>query len=378
MGPLNGIRVLELAAIGPAPFAGMYLSDLGAEVIRIDRVGGNSNPLASNAGPMERGKRSINVDLKSAEGRTIFLDLVSTSDVLLEGFRPGVTERLGVGPDECLQCNPKLVYARMTGWGQEGPLSESPGHDINYIGIAGPLAHIGRKGEQPSVPLNLLGDFGGGSMFVIVGILSALLAVKGGGLGQVVDAAMVDGAAYLASPLFTAYQSGFWTEERGSNLLDSGAPFYDVYATSDEKYMAVGAIEPKFYRAFIEGLGLDIEDLPPQNDRSHWPKLKREIQEIFSTRTREEWTTIFSGTDACVTPVLTMGESPLYSQAIDRQSFFVTSGVTQPQPPPIFSNTTSEPELTSEVPGQSTTEILHELGKNDLEIEELRKSGIVS
>ena len=377
MGPLEGMRILELAGIGPAPFAGMYLSDLGAEVIRVDRVSENRNPLASNSGPMERGKRSIKIDLKSEEGKEIVFDLVTISDVLLEGFRPGVAERLGIGPEDCFAHNPKLVFARMTGWGQEGPLSSSAGHDINYIGIAGPLAHIGRTKQPPTVPLNLLGDFGGGSMFIIVGILSALLAVRQGRSGQIVDAAMVDGAAYLASPLFSAHQSGFWTDDRGTNLLDSGAPFYDVYETRDKEYMAVGAIEPQFYKTFVNGLGLNIDELPAQNDRSCWPEVKQKIQEIFLTHTREEWTKVFQSVDACVTPVLSMGESPKHSHATARETFFTTSGIVQPKPPPIFSETTSEPSPTSEIPGQSTTEILKKIGMDDSKSEQLRTSGVI-
>jgi len=377
-GPLKGISVLELSGIGPAPFAGMYLSDLGAEVLRVGRVGGNSNPLASKSGPLERGKHSININLKSVKGTEIIFKLVEKSDVLLEGFRPGVVEKMGIGPEVCLAANPNLVYARMTGWGQEGPLSQAAGHDINYIGLAGPLAHIGRKEQAPSVPLNLVGDFGGGSMFVVSGILAALLAVKNGRSGQVVDAAMVDGAAYLASPLFAAHASGFWTNQRGNNLLDSGAPFYDVYEAKCGNYVAVGAIEPQFYQQLLNGLQLKQEELPPQNDRNHWEETKQKFAAIFLTKTREEWATIFEGTDACVTPVLNMGESPLHMHAEGRQAFFETSGILQPRPAPRFSETPSLPSEESEDLGASTDRILTRLGFSEQEIVLLRDDRIVS
>lgn len=377
-GPLNNINVLEISGIGPAPFAGMYLSDLGAEVVRVGRVGTDKNPLASKSGPLERGKRSINLNLKSKKGTEIALSLIEKSDVFLEGFRPGVAEKMGIGPEDCLSVNPKLVYARMTGWGQKGPLSQMAGHDINYIGLAGPLAHIGRKQQTPTVPLNLVGDFGGGSMFLISGILAALLSVKNGGVGQVVDAAMVDGAAYLASPLFAAHASGFWSDHRGSNLLDSGAPFYEVYETKCGNYVAVGAIEPQFYQQLLNGLEVDQEDLPSQNDREFWDSTKQKFIEIFLTKTREEWLSIFANTDACVTPVLTMGESPLHIHAEQREAFFETCGVLQPKPAPRFSETPTVPSKTSENLGASTDLLLSGLGFANEEVATLRSAGIVS
>ncbi len=377
-GPLQSIRVIEISGIGPAPFAGMYLSDLGAEVIRVGRVQGPQNPLASKSGPLERGKRSINLDLKTDSGTDILLKLIQDSDVLLEGFRPGVAEKLGIGPKACLARNPNLVYARMTGWGQEGPFAHSAGHDINYIGLAGPLAHIGRQDQAPSVPLNLVGDFGGGSMFVISGILASLLAVKNGFTGQVVDAAMVDGAAYLASPLYAAHSSGFWVDKRGSNLLDSGAPFYDVYETKCGNYVAVGAIEPQFYEQLLTGLELEVEDLPPQNDREHWRRTKEKFSAIFITKSRDEWMEIFKWTDACVTPVLTMGETPFHEHAEYRQSFFKSCGATQPRPAPRFSKTPTTPSNLAETPGDSTDLILDDLGFSNQEIRDLRDRGIVS
>ncbi len=306
------------------------------------------------------------------------LDLVETADVLLEGFRAGVTERLGLGPETCLTRNPSLVYARMTGWGQEGPMAPRAGHDINYISMAGPLAHIGRQGQPPTPPLNLVGDFGGGSMFVVVGIISALYAVANGAKGQVVDAAMIDGAAYLLSPLYAAHQSGWWTDERGANLLDTGAHFYEVYRTSDGGHMAVGAIEPQFYAQLLDGLGLADEDLPDQNDRVTWPAMKQRFADVFATRTRAEWTDVFLDRDACVSPVLSMGEAPQDMHAVMRGSFFEPTGVVQPAPAPRFSGTPSEPSTVAPLPGEHTDLTLDGLGYSDSRIAELREAGIVA
>ena len=379
MGPLKGMRIVELAGIGPTPFAGMMLSDMGAEVIRVDRVGGSGNPVASQSGPMERGKRTVAFDLKQPEGVEAVLRLVEASDGLFEGFRAGVAERLGVGPDACLARNPKLVYGRMTGWGQSGPLADRAGHDINYISLAGPLAHIGRTGQPPSVPLNLIGDFGGGSVFLVLGMVAALLEVARGGDGQVVDAAMVDGAAYLLSPLYAAHASGFWTDDYGTNFLDSGAYFYEVYGTSDGKWLAVGAIEPQFHAEFMTGIGLaDADDLPDQMDRDRWSEMKRRVGEIIATRTLDEWVEVFDGTDACVTPVLNMGQTPAHAHALARDSFFQFSGVTQPRPAPRFDGTPSEPAATSQLPGADTNSVLAELGYSAEEVEALRSSGAVA
>ena len=379
MGPLKGMRIVELAGIGPTPFAGMMLSDMGAEVIRVDRVGGSGNPVASQSGPMERGKRTVAFNLKQPEGVEAVLQLVEASDGLFEGFRAGVAERLGVGPDACLVRNPKLVYGRMTGWGQTGPLADRAGHDINYISLAGPLAHIGRTGQPPSVPLNLVGDFGGGSVFLVLGMVAALLEVARGGEGQVVDAAMVDGAAYLLSPLYAAYASGFWTDDYGANFLDSGAYFYEVYGTSDGKWLAVGAIEPQFHAEFMAGIGLtDADDLPDQMDRDQWPEMKQRVGEIIAARTLDEWTEVFDGTDACVTPVLTMGQTPAHPHAQARDSFFGFDGVTQPRPAPRFEGTPSEPAKSSQPPGADTDAVLAELGYSAGEVEALRSSGAVA
>ena len=379
MGPLKGMRIVELAGIGPTPFAGMMLSDMGAEVIRVDRVGGSGNPVASQSGPMERGKRTVAFNLKQPEGVEAVLRLVEASDGLFEGFRAGVAERLGVGPDACLARNPKLVYGRMTGWGQSGPLAERAGHDINYISLAGPLAHIGRTGQPPSVPLNLIGDFGGGSVFLVLGMVAAMLEVARGGDGQVVDAAMVDGAAYLLSPLYAAHASGFWTDDYGANFLDSGAYFYEVYGTADGKWLAVGAIEPQFHAEFMAGIGLaDADDLPDQMDRDRWPEMKQRIGEIIFARTLDEWTEVFDGTDACVTPVLTMGQTPTHPHAQARDSFFDFDGVTQPRPAPRFEGTPSEPVVTSQPPGADTDAVLTELGYSAEEVKALRSSGAVA
>ncbi len=361
MGPLDGIRIIELAGIGPTPFAGMMFSDMGAEVIRVDRPGGSGNPVASVDGPMERGKKSVVADLKQPEGVEVVLSLAASADVVFEGFRAGVAERLGVGPDECLARNPKLVYGRMTGWGQDGPLANRAGHDINYISLAGPLAHIGRAGQPPSVPLNLIGDFGGGSAFLVLGVCAALLHVARGGEGQVVDAAMVDGAAYLLSPLYSAHASGFWTDNRGENFLDSGAHFYEVYATADDRWMAVGAIEPPFYAAFLEGLGLAGKELPHQMDRSAWPTMKEKVARIFCSQTQEHWVEVFGETDACVTPVLTMGEAPSHPQAQQRNSFFEAFGHPQPSPAPRWSKTVAKPASSSPEIGRDTEAVLADL-----------------
>lgn len=382
MGPLQGIRIIELAGIGPTPFAGMMFSDMGAEVIRVDRPGGSDNPVASGTGPMERGKKSVAVDLKQPEGVELVLGLAESADVLFEGFRAGVAERLGVGPSECLARNPKLVYGRMTGWGQDGPLAHRAGHDINYISLAGPLAHIGRPGQPPSVPLNLIGDFGGGSVFLVLGVCAALLHVARGGEGQVVDAAMVDGAAYLLSPLYSAHASGFWTDDRGENFLDSGAHFYEVYATADDRWMAVGAIEPPFYAALLEGLGLagmelTGEELPHQMDRSAWPQMKERIAEIFGAQTQEHWMNVFEGTDACVTPVLTMGETPKHPQAQQRDSFFDAFGHPQPSPAPRWSATAAQPASSSPEIGRDTDAVLSELGVGTEKLAGLRERGVV-
>lgn len=339
-GPLSGVRVIELAGIGPGPFAAMLLADLGADVIRVDRASAVKEGETSGGTDFSnRGKRSIAVDLKSDKGREVVLRMVEKADVLIEGFRPGVTERLGIGPDDCLARNPKLVYGRMTGWGQEGPLSHTAGHDVGYIAITGALHAIGRAGGPPQVPMNLLGDFAGGSMYLVVGVLSALLESRTSGRGQVVDAAIVDGTAHLSTFIHGFLCGGLWEDRRGVNMLDTGAPWYDVYETSDGRHMAVGAIEPQFYAEFLRLLGLDKEDLPHQHDRSGWPKLRERFAAVFRTKTRDEWTEIFVPSDACVAPVLSLREAPDHPHLAARGTFTVRDGVRQPAPAPRFSAT---------------------------------------
>jgi alpha-methylacyl-CoA racemase len=338
-GPLSGVRVVELAGIGPGPHAAMILADLGADVVRIDRPGGLRLGPDTAIDPTLRGRRRVAADLKSPEGRETVLRLVEKADVLLEGYRPGVTERLGVGPQDCHARNPKLVYGRMTGWGQDGPMAERAGHDINYISLTGALHAIGRGGERPVPPLNLVGDFGGGSMLLVIGVLAALLEAKGSGEGQVVDTAMVDGASILLQMVWSMLESKIWTDAPESNLLDGSAPFYDTYTCADGRHMAVGAIEPQFYAALLDGLGIDAADLPQQFDQASWPALKARFAEVFATKSRDEWTEIFADTDACTTPVLAFGEVAAHPHIAARSTIVSPDGVPQAAPAPRFSRT---------------------------------------
>ncbi|MHA3019914.1 CaiB/BaiF CoA transferase family protein [Mycobacterium sp. BMJ-28] len=333
-GPLHGLRVVELAGIGPGPHAAMILGDLGADVVRVDRPTASNSP-AKDA--MLRNRRSVTADLKSAEGKQFVLDLVAKADVLIEGFRPGVTERLGLGPEDCAKVNEKLVYARMTGWGQDGPRALQAGHDINYISLNGVLHAVGRKGEKPVPPLNLAGDFGGGSMFLLLGILSALWERQSSGKGQVVDAAMIDGSSVLIQMMWSFRAQGLWTDERGANMLDTGAPYYDTYETADGKHFAIGAIEPQFYAELLAKLGLDPASLPGQNDMARWEELRSAFTEVFKTKTRDEWAQIFSGSDACATPVLAFGEVLTEPHIAARDTFYETGSGLQPMPAPRFS-----------------------------------------
>ncbi|MEV2279410.1 CaiB/BaiF CoA-transferase family protein [Nocardiopsis sp. NPDC049922] len=311
MGPLKGIRVVEFTGIGPAPMTGMLLADLGASVIRLDRPAAAEAMDSGAAGPhMSEGRTVLGADLKTDEGRERALDLVARADVLVEGFRPGVMERLGLGPDTCLELNPRLVYARVTGWGQDGPLAHTAGHDMNYVSVNGALHSIGRAGGPPVPPINLLGDFAGGTMFAVTGVLGALVERQGSGRGQVVDAAMVDGSSLLMSMVYEDRARGSWTDERGTNYLDTGAPWYDVYECADGGYLSVACIEPQFYAAFLEGVGLTDENLPHQWDRQGWPGLRERFAEVLRTRTRDEWAAVFEGSDACVMPVLSLAEAP--------------------------------------------------------------------
>jgi len=340
-GPLAGVRVVELAGIGPGPFCGMLLADLGAEVIQVDRPGGAPTPTAGRADVTSRGKRRVVVDLKHPRGAEVVLRLAAASDALIEGYRPGVAERLGVGPAGCLAVNPALVYGRMTGWGQDGPLSASAGHDIAYIAVTGALHSIGRAGGPPQVPVNYLGDFGGGSMFLALGLLAGILQARATGQGQVVDAAIVDGTAALQAMTYGLLADGTWTDERGANLLDTGAPFYDVYQTADGRHMAVGALEPQFYAAFL-GLLFAPEPvpggLPAQHERSGWPELRRRFAARFAQQSQQEWSAVFSGTDACVAPVRTLTEAPADPQLAARGTYLTVDGVVQPAPAPRFAD----------------------------------------
>ena len=378
-GPLDGLSVVELAGLGPAPFCGMVLADLGADVIRVDRV--DSAIGAHNTGSrhdlLNRGKRSIAVDIKREAGVKVVLDLVEASHALIEGFRPGVTERLGLGPEPCLARNPTLTYGRMTGWGQEGPLSTTAGHDIDYIAVSGALGSIGDAGT-PVPPLNLVGDFGGGGLLLALGVVSAVLAVKEGGQGQVVDAAMVDGSALLMTSHHGFLAEGWWVPQRASNPLDGGAPYYTTYATSDGRHMAVGAIEPHFYSELLRVLGLDPTRLPAQNDRSGWPILRLEVATRFATRTRDEWEQAFEGVDACVAPVLDIAEAAAHPHNRARGTFVDIDGITQPGPAPRFSLTRPVVRHGPAYPGEHTTEILESLGYSPSEIGMLQRSQTVA
>jgi alpha-methylacyl-CoA racemase len=340
-GPLAGVRVVELAGIGPGPFCGMLLADLGAEVIQVDRPGSPATVVPRGNDVTSRGKRRVVVDLKHPRGAEVVLRLAAAADALIEGYRPGVAERLGVGPADCLAANPALVYGRMTGWGQDGPLSASAGHDIGYIAVTGALNAIGRADGPPQVPVNYLGDFGGGSLFLALGLVAGVLAARTTGRGRVVDAAIVDGAAMLQAMTYGLLADGAWSDERGANLLDTGAPFYDVYETADGRYMAAGALEPQFYAAFTgilfapEGIPAD---LPARHDRARWPELRARFAARFAERSQEEWTTAFSGTDACVAPVRTMTEAPADPHLAARGTYVNVDGLLQPAPAPRFSD----------------------------------------
>src|SRR5436190_1491832 len=340
-GPLAGIKVLELESIGPSPFAGMLLADMGADVLVIDRPEGTDLGLKRERwyDVLMRGKRSVTLDLKKKDGVAAALELVGKADALIEGMRPGVMERLGLGPDQAFERNPKLVYGRMTGWGQTGPLAERAGHDINYIALTGVLNAIGRKGGAPVPPLNLVGDFGGGGMFLAFGVLCGLLEAQKSGKGQVVDAAMVDGAAYLLGGIYGLYSQGSWADERGVNFVDSGAPWYDVYKTKDGKWLSVGAIEKRFYEELVEKLGLASAGLPKQHDRKGWPILRERFAAAIASKTRDEWERVFEGSDACVAPVLALGEVESHPHNVARATFVRRDGVLQPGPAPGFSRT---------------------------------------
>ncbi len=380
-GPLSGIKIIEIAGIGPGPFAAMLLSDMGAEVLRVDRAQAvrGGDPTKPPLDILNRGRKSIGVDLKNPDGVETVLRLVESADALIEGFRPGVTERLGIGPDACLARNPKLVYGRMTGWGQEGPMAMAAGHDINYIALAGALDPIGRAGQPPVPPLNLVGDFGGGAMFLAFGVVCAILESQRSGEGQVVDAAMVDGAATLMSMFHGFAAMGIWTEERGTNLLDTGAHFYDVYETADAKYVSIGSIEPQFYAELLRLTGLEGDaEFAGQHNRANWPALKVRLAEVFRTKSRDEWTAIMEGTDVCFAPVLSLSEAPKHPHMAGRGTFTEVAGVVQPAPAPRFSRTPGEITRPAAHPGQHTTEALVDWGFDDGEVTKLRETGAIA
>ena len=381
MGPLMGVKILEIAGIGPGPFAAMMLADMGAEVVRIDRAGSvrGSNPEHPPQDILNRGRRSIGVDLKHPDGVATVLRMVDGADALLEGFRPGVMERLGLGPELCLALNPRLVYGRMTGFGQEGPLARAAGHDINYISIAGALEAIGRQGEAPVPPLNLVGDFGGGGMLLAFGVACALVERSASGKGQVVDAAMIDGAALLMTMLRGMQDSGVWREERGTNMLDTGAHFYNVYETSDGKYVSVGSIEPQFYAELLRLTDLEgDQEFSPQMDRSAWPVLKGRLAALFRSRTRDQWCEIMEGADVCFAPVLSMREAPEHPHNQARSTFVEFQGQMQPAPGPRLSRTPGAIAGPSAVPGQHTDEVLANWGFSPAEIVQLRETKAVA
>jgi alpha-methylacyl-CoA racemase len=378
MGPLTGIRILEFAGIGPGPFTGMMLSDMGAEVLRIDRAGSVMDaPDEPHWDIMQRGRRSVALDLKRPEAVATALRMIERADALIEGFRPGVMERLGLSPDVCLARNPRLVYGRMTGWGQEGPIAHAAGHDINYIALAGTLAPIGRRGQKPTPPLNLVGDFGGGGMLLAFGVACALVERATSGKGQVVDAAMVDGAAILMAMIHGMHQAGLWREERASNLIDTGAPFYDTFETADGKYVSIGAIEPQFYAELIEKVGLAGEALPRQNDREQWPAMKERLEKIFKTKTRAQWCEIMEGSDVCFAPVLAMSEAPEHPHIKARNTFVEYAGKVHPAPAPRFSRTPPQIAGPPAHPGQHTDAVLADWGFAAAEIASLRAAGAI-
>ncbi len=376
MGPLKGLKIIEMAGIGPGPFCGMVLADLGAEIIRVDRA--SAIGTGSKKEPSNRGKKSIAVDLKAKEGVEVVLKLVETADAIFEGFRPGVMERLGLGPDVCLARNERIVFGRMTGWGQKGPLANAAGHDINYISLSGALAAIGRPGSPPVPPLNLIGDFGGGGMLLALGLVAALLETKGSKKGQVVDAAMTDGSALLMTMIYSMQSSGMWKTTMGSNLLDGGSHFYDTYECKDGKFISIGSIEPQFYGLLCQIAQLDEKVFAKQMSRDLWPEQKEEIKKIFLKKTRDEWCELMEGTDVCFAPVLDMSEAPQHPHNKERKTFIDLEGVTQPAPAPRFSRT--EPEVVSSpsIVGEHTNEVLSSIGLSEADISSLKTSGAVA
>ena len=378
MGPLAGIKVLEIAGIGPGPFCAMMLADMGADVIRVDRAGAvPASPPAGVGDLLTRSRKSIGVDLKHADGVSLLLDLVEKADVIMEGFRPGVMERLGLGPDVCLGRNPGIIYGRMTGWGQEGPMAQAAGHDIDYIALSGALHSIGRAGEAPVPPLNLVGDFGGGGMLLAFGIVAALVERSKSGKGQVVDAAMVDGASVLMTMFYSMRAAEAFSDDRGTNLLDTGAHFYNTYETSDGKWVALGAIEPQFYAELLERTGLKNEELPRQMDRAQWPAMQTRLAAMFKTKTRAQWCDLLEGSDACFAPVLTLDEAIAHPHNAHRSTFVEVEGVPQPAPAPRFSRTPPVISNGPAYPGEHTAEALKAWGVAESAVAGLKESGAI-
>jgi alpha-methylacyl-CoA racemase len=372
MGPLKGLRVIELEGLGPAPFCGMMLADMGAEVISVARRT-NNDPRPGAVS--ERGKKSIALNLKDPDAIECILKLCETADVLIEGFRPGVTERLGIGPDACMARNPKLVYGRMTGWGQTGPLAKVAGHDLNYIALSGALHAMGRADERPTPPLNLVGDFGGGGMMLAFGIMCAVFEAQRSGKGQVIDTSMVDGAAALMHMMYAWMAQGQWQDKRASNMLDGAAHFYDTYETKDGKFISIGSIEPQFYAMLLEQTGVDKNEFAPQLDPTQWPALKNKLIDIFKRKTRDEWCAIMEGTDVCFAPVLSMLEAPGHPHNKERGTFLTIDGVLQPAPAPRFSRTAPEVAHAPHTVGSDTTAVLESIGYKAEQISALRNKG---
>ena len=381
-GPLQGVTVIELAGIGPGPFAGMMLADMGADVIRVDRMptaasGGGLGALLRNDSIVDRGRRSIAIDLKDRRGVEIVLQLVARADILIEGFRPGVTEKLGLGPDVCRARNAKLVYGRMTGWGQSGPLAQAAGHDLNYIAISGALHAMGPKDRPPAPPLNLVGDYGGGGMLLALGVVAALYEAQRSGLGQVVDAAMTDGAAVLMAAQYGMAAKGFWRDERESNFLDGSAPFYGSYECADGRYVAIGPIEPQFYRELLQKCGIDDPHFAKQWERAEWPALKAKLAAMFKTRSRDAWSALLEGSEACFAPVLSMSEAPLHAHNVARATFVESNGAMQPAPAPRFDRTPSELPPAAPAIGADGVDLLRAAGRSEAEIEALIEARVV-
>src|SRR5215469_12214719 len=379
MGPLTGYRVIEFAGIGPGPMCAMLLSDMGAEVLRIDRTAaaGLGISMRTKFDLLNRGRRSVAFDLKRPEAIEAVMRLIEKADALIEGFRPGVMERLGLSPDQCLARNPRLVFGRMTGWGQVGPLAEAAGHDINYIALTGALHSIGRTGDRPLPPLNLVGDFGGGALYLALGVVTGLLEAQKSGKGQVVDTAMVDGVASLMTAIYGMRGAGVFTDNRGENMLDTGAHFYDAYATSDGRYICIGSIEAKFYEELLQLSGLKGEELPRQLDRKSWPEMKGRIANLFRTKTRDEWCRIMEGSDVCFAPVLSMEEAPRHPHNRQRATFVEVEGVVQPGPAPRFSRTPGKVQRPPASPGEHTEEALRDWGFSAVDLEKLRAQGAI-